>query len=141
MVCRWFKLFENGLNSHASKEDIRLYFGRWFCREYHYYIVHWSVSYLDCVIDLTSVTPGRTDSTNIPSISCMRGLTCRRWMDLDSLLAVKPFGIICVMRNKDVLYIPHSLLKKLCKQYLSNILSALHSPRSLLKECHSVTSM
>jgi len=32
---RWFKLFENGLNSHSQREEIRLYFGRWFCREYN----------------------------------------------------------------------------------------------------------
>lgn len=32
---RWFKLFENGLNSHSNREEIRLYFGRWFCREYN----------------------------------------------------------------------------------------------------------
>jgi len=32
---RWFKLFENGINSHSQREDIRLYFGRWFCREYN----------------------------------------------------------------------------------------------------------
>lgn len=32
---RWFKLFENGINSHHAREEIRLYFGRWFCREYN----------------------------------------------------------------------------------------------------------
>jgi len=32
---RWFKLFENGLNSHDYKEDLRLNFGRWLCREYN----------------------------------------------------------------------------------------------------------
>jgi len=48
---RWFKLFENGLNSHEHKEDLRLNFGRWLCREYnsrHYgndrlwkFSIHW----------------------------------------------------------------------------------------------------
>lgn len=32
---RWFKLFENGLNSHEHREDLRLNFGRWLCREYN----------------------------------------------------------------------------------------------------------
>jgi len=32
---RWFKLFENGLNSHEAREDLRLNFGRWLCREYN----------------------------------------------------------------------------------------------------------
>lgn len=54
---RWFKLFENGLNSHAQREDIRLYFGRWFCREYnkrnpgtkrvHKYTIHFVFERLD----------------------------------------------------------------------------------------------
>jgi len=54
---RWFKLFENGLNSHAQREDIRLYFGRWFCREYnmrhsgtqrlHKYSIHFMFERLD----------------------------------------------------------------------------------------------
>lgn len=32
---RWFKLFENGLNSHEYREELRLHFGRWLCREYN----------------------------------------------------------------------------------------------------------
>lgn len=32
---RWFKLFENGLNSHDYREELRLNFGRWLCREYN----------------------------------------------------------------------------------------------------------
>jgi len=32
---RWFKYYENGLNSHASNEVLRLNFGRWLCREYN----------------------------------------------------------------------------------------------------------
>jgi len=32
---RWFKYFENGLNTHPANEQIRLNFGRWVCREYN----------------------------------------------------------------------------------------------------------
>jgi len=32
---RWFKLFENGLNSHDYRDELRLNFGRWLCREYN----------------------------------------------------------------------------------------------------------
>ena len=32
---RWFKLFENGLNSHEYREELRLHFGRWLCREFN----------------------------------------------------------------------------------------------------------
>jgi len=32
---RWFKYFENGYNSHASHQTLRLEFGRWLCREYN----------------------------------------------------------------------------------------------------------
>jgi len=32
---RWFKYFENGLNSHAENSLLRLNFGRWICREYN----------------------------------------------------------------------------------------------------------
>jgi hypothetical protein len=32
---RWFKLFENGLNAHEYREELRLNFGRWLCREYN----------------------------------------------------------------------------------------------------------
>jgi len=48
---RWFKLFENGLNSHEAREDLRLNFGRWLCREFnnrnfddkrlYKYNIHW----------------------------------------------------------------------------------------------------
>jgi len=48
---RWFKLFENGLNSHDYREELRLNFGRWICREYnarhfdddrvHKFAIHW----------------------------------------------------------------------------------------------------
>lgn len=29
---RWFKYFENGYNSHATHEALRLEFGKWICR-------------------------------------------------------------------------------------------------------------
>jgi len=32
---RWFKYYENGLNSHPQHEALRLNFGRWVCREYN----------------------------------------------------------------------------------------------------------
>jgi len=32
---RWFKYFENGLNSHPNNDVLRLHFGRWICREYN----------------------------------------------------------------------------------------------------------
>jgi len=54
---RWFKIFENGLNSHSQREEIRLYFGRWFCREFnarhqgkdrlHKYSIHFMFERLD----------------------------------------------------------------------------------------------
>jgi hypothetical protein len=54
---RWFKLFENGLNSHEYREDLRLNFGRWMCREYnsrhdgndrvHKFSIHWMSERVD----------------------------------------------------------------------------------------------
>jgi len=48
---RWFKFFEHGYNSHSAREEVRLQFGRWLCREYnkvhsdperlHTFAVHW----------------------------------------------------------------------------------------------------
>jgi len=32
---RWFKYFENGINTSGSNQLLRLHFGRWICREYN----------------------------------------------------------------------------------------------------------
>lgn len=32
---RWFKFFENGVNSHPRNDVLRLNFGRWICRNYN----------------------------------------------------------------------------------------------------------
>lgn len=54
---RWFKLFENGLNSHEYREELRLNFGRWLCREFnarnfdndrvHKFSIHWMNERID----------------------------------------------------------------------------------------------
>jgi len=56
---RWFKLFENGLNSHEHREELRLHFGRWLCREFnarnfdndrvHKFAIHWMNERIDTV--------------------------------------------------------------------------------------------
>jgi len=32
---RWFKYYENGINSHPNNDQLRLYMGRYICREFN----------------------------------------------------------------------------------------------------------
>jgi hypothetical protein len=48
---RWFKFYENGINTHPANEQIRLHYGRYICREFnkrhrggemlHKFSLHW----------------------------------------------------------------------------------------------------